>query len=304
MGVDLVRARGGIAFLRGGKRGKHPGEEPGFTRHVQKVLEQAERETQRMGESVMRPEHLLVGLLLHPESVAGDLLRVMDVDLETVRESVLHPEQPAVLLLTCSFCHHKHAGVFSSPTGTSLPAILSERVSICWECLERFYELLQTKQAEAGVAHFRWQIPSKLAGVSFPHSPQALAFLKEEGIRAIVSLSETPPSPDLLATCGLEAAHIPLADFAAPTISQVEQAIECINHFLEHTISVAVHCGAGLGRTGTILACYLVWQGASAQDALLHVRQREPGSVETAEQEAIISQYERHLRVTSPHHEA
>jgi atypical dual specificity phosphatase len=271
LGVDLVRARGGVAFLRGGKPlpGKRPGEEPGFTRHVQKVLEQAEREAQRMGESVLRPQHLLVGLLLHPESVAGDLLRVMDVDLETVREALRHPEQPAVLLLTCS---------------------------ICWVCLERFSELLKTKQAEAGVAHFRWQIPNKLAGVSFPHSSQALAFLKEEGILAIVSLSETPPPPDLLASLGLQAAHIPLADFAAPTISQVEQAIGCINRFLEHTLSVAVHCGAGLGRTGTILACYLVWQGASTQDALLHVRQREPGSVETAEQEAVIAQYERHVR--------
>lgn len=299
LGVDLVRARGGIAFLRGGKPlpGKYPGEEPGFTRHVQKVLEQAEGEARRMGEAVLRPQHLLVGLLLHPESVAGDLLRVMDVDLETVREALMHPEQPAVLLLTCSFCHHKHAQVFSSPTGTALPAVLSERVSICWECLERFSELLKMKQAEAGVAHFRWQIPSKLAGVSFPHSPQALAFLKEEGIGAMVSLSETPPPPDLLASFGLQAAHVPLADFAAPTISQVEQAIGCIHRFLEHTLSVAVHCGAGLGRTGTILACYLVWQGASAQDALLHVRQREPGSVETAEQEAVIAQYERHVRI-------
>jgi atypical dual specificity phosphatase len=299
LGVDLVRARGGIAFLRGGKPlpGKHPGEEPGFTRHVQKVLEQAECEARRMGEALVRPQHLLLGLLLRTECVAGDLLRAMDVDVETVREALMHPEQPAVLLLTCSFCHHKHAQVFSSSTGTALPAVLSERVSICWECLERFYELLKTKQAEAGLAHFRWQLSGKLAGVSFPHSLQALAFLKEEGINAIVSLSETPPPPDLLARLGLQAAHVPLADCAAPTISQVEQAIGCINRFLEHTLSVAVHCGAGLGRTGTILACYLVWQGASAQNALLYVRQREAGSVETAEQEAIIAQYERHLRV-------
>lgn len=36
LGVDLVRVRGGIAFLRGGKPlpGKYPGASPGFTRHV------------------------------------------------------------------------------------------------------------------------------------------------------------------------------------------------------------------------------------------------------------------------------
>lgn len=72
----------------------------------------------------------------------------MDVDLETVRDALAHPEQPAVLLLTCSFCRHKHAQVFSSPTGTALPAMLSERVSICQDCVERFHKLITTKNAE------------------------------------------------------------------------------------------------------------------------------------------------------------
>ena len=55
-----------------------------------------------------------------------------------------------------------------------------------------------------------------------------------------------------------------------------------------------MHCGAGLGRTGTILACYRVWQGDSAGVAIAEVRARRPGSIETAEQEAIITAYARH----------
>lgn len=298
LGVDLVRVRGGIAFLRGGKPlpGRDPSNPPGMTRHVQKVLEKAEQEARLMGEQGVYPRHILLGLMLHPESVAGDLLLAMDVDLETVRNALAHPDQPAVLMLTCSFCRHKHAQIFSSPMGTALPAIFSERVLICSTCVERFHELFVQQKAGTPPSNFRWQIQGKLAGVSFPQSEAALAFLKEQGIRALVSLSEMALAPELLTSLDLQAKHVPIADFSAPTISQVEQALEGIKHFLENNRPVAIHCGAGLGRTGTILACYLVWQGIAGQDAIAQVRAQQPGSIETEEQEALIYQYERLLR--------
>lgn len=58
---------------------------------------------------------------------------------------------------------------------------------------------------------------------------------------------------------------------------------------------IAVHCMAGLGRTGTILACYLVGQGMPAEKAILSIREWRPGSVETLEQEAVVHEYERFL---------
>ncbi len=58
---------------------------------------------------------------------------------------------------------------------------------------------------------------------------------------------------------------------------------------------VAVHCIAGLGRTGTILACYLVGQGISAEEAITTIRKWRPGSIEISEQEAVIYEYERFL---------
>ena len=58
-------------------------------------------------------------------------------------------------------------------------------------------------------------------------------------------------------------------------------------------MGVAVHCAAGKGRTGTVLAAYLVTQGMTAGEAIRKVRELRPGSVETYEQEQMIREWER-----------
>src|SRR6266852_3317966 len=122
-----------------------------------------------------------------------------------------------------------------------------------------------------------------------------LRFLRELGIRTMINLAEEPLPGETLRKVGILIEHIPIVDFTAPTLHQVEQALSMIHFCLDRNMPVAVHCIAGLGRTGTILACYLVGQGISAEEAITTIRKWRPGSVENSEQETVIYEYERFL---------
>ena len=54
---------------------------------------------------------------------------------------------------------------------------------------------------------------------------------------------------------------------------------------------VGVSCGSGFGRTGTVLACYLVSTGLNVSEAIKAVRQKRAGSIETPEQENAIKDF-------------
>jgi atypical dual specificity phosphatase len=109
----------------------------------------------------------------------------------------------------------------------------------------------------------------------------------------LISLTETSPSAASLRRAGLAGVHLPVADFTAPTLDQVAAAVSAIDEFRARGLPVAVHCAAGRGRTGTILAAYLVNRGATAEAAIAQIRAQRPGSIETPEQESIVHAYAR-----------
>lgn len=125
---------------------------------------------------------------------------------------------------------------------------------------------------------------------------QDLAFLKTQGIGVLVNLTEMPFDLEDLKPLGLETLHIPIPDKKAPAAEQIDLFTGFIDERLRVGQCALTHCLGGYGRTGTMLACYLVHCGARAEDALVEMRRLRPGSVETEEQEAAIYDYEERVR--------
>lgn len=140
---------------------------------------------------------------------------------------------------------------------------------------------------------FTWVDKPYLAALGQPRTEQELRWLREQGVDVLLTLTEDPPGRRLVDGAGLMLYHVPIPDMTAPTPEEIDRCLSAIAKAKEHRLGVAVHCGAGLGRTGTILACYFVQEGMSAMDAIKKVRRLRPGSVETKEQELAIKEYAR-----------
>ena len=140
---------------------------------------------------------------------------------------------------------------------------------------------------------FSWIDKPRLAGLARPESADDLVWLREQGIDLLVSLIEDRLRRDWVNEAGLLIVHEPVVDMEAPTQEQLDRCISAIDRALEKKMGVAVHCTAGLGRTGVVLACHLVTRGMSADNAIARSRRLRPGSIETDEQAIAVDEFAR-----------
>ncbi|MEO1171947.1 MAG: ATP-binding cassette domain-containing protein [Myxococcota bacterium] len=136
---------------------------------------------------------------------------------------------------------------------------------------------------------FCWLVPQRLAGCARPglmaEPEQEIAGLQTLGIQCLFGLEETiTVSLPLLAQHGIAHQHCPIVDMGVPTPDAAYESIRALWTAYDRGLKIAVHCRAGLGRTGTFLACALIARGASANAALDEVRRANPRWIQSDRQ--------------------
>ena len=138
--------------------------------------------------------------------------------------------------------------------------------------------------------NFSWLIENKLAGSAIPTSIDEIKWIQEQGIKSIVTIREEPLDEDWISE--MNYLHVLSDDMGVPSFDDLKTSVDYVHEKIQNNEPVMVHCLAGLGRTGTILACYLIkYEKMSAEDAIQHVREKRHGSIQSFVQEELIFQY-------------
>ena len=121
-------------------------------------------------------------------------------------------------------------------------------------------------------------IPNKLSGMPKPEINDLEALSKKE-IKAIVSLLEDGSLVENYSNNGFEKLWLPIVDNQVPTIEQVEKLVEFIDEQNKKGNQVAIHCKGGRGRTGTMIASYLISKGKSYEEAMEIINSKQKDAV-------------------------
>jgi atypical dual specificity phosphatase len=152
------------------------------------------------------------------------------------------------------------------------------------DILRWFYDLIRKRPMNVSF------VDDYVAGSARPFSRAAVLYLKEDlGVESILSLTEKNLDPNLVQ--GMLYKHVAMQNHMIPTIEQLQESVQFLLSQANNKRKTVVHCAAGKGRTGTVLAAYLSKKyGYPAEKAISITREKRHGSVEK-KQEKIIDDY-------------
>jgi atypical dual specificity phosphatase len=156
----------------------------------------------------------------------------------------------------------------------------------------RFHGYLANKPT-----NFSWVIKDGLAGSGMPMTYSQFIWLIRHGIEAIVTIREVPLPSTWFANKTIDYFHLKVEDYGAPSLIDIDATVNYVKEHISDGTPVMVHCAAGKGRTGTILAAYFLKNfNLTAEQAIKKVRELRPGSVQSLPQEKAIEMYEEYLK--------
>lgn len=147
--------------------------------------------------------------------------------------------------------------------------------------------------AAPGNLGLRWVLPRRLGGM---HQPGLLSdidadfrVLSRLGVSRLVTLTERPLALAGVDTRSIVVDHFPIADMGAPDREACLQFLLRLSGDYDAGDSVVFHCRGGLGRTGLMLACFLiVHRDIGGKEAIDLVRKVNPNYIQSDSQFAFV----------------
>jgi atypical dual specificity phosphatase len=141
---------------------------------------------------------------------------------------------------------------------------------------------------------YTWIRPDEIAAGPLP-GPAERDHLAGRGFTVLINLTFNP-----YADPRFEIHTLPIPDGGPPQMSQLVTFCRIVDDALGRGVKVYVHCFAGCGRTGTMLAGWLARrERLTADEAIERLRELRPCSVENRIQEAAVAQWVEHLRASA-----
>ena len=143
--------------------------------------------------------------------------------------------------------------------------------------------------------NFSWLIEEKLAGSGMPTTFDEFHWIVNQGVKSIITMTENSLPDEWVQS--IDYLHVPTPDLTAPDMDRIESTVDFINEQINKGQPVMVHCAAGMGRAGTILACYFIkYKKLTAEKAIEKIRHERPGSIQSEVQELAIGFFEKHVK--------
>lgn len=127
-------------------------------------------------------------------------------------------------------------------------------------------------------------------------SERDVDWLVKKGVNAIISLTEDRVPSTWLNTKNISYKHVPVRNHRAPTTDQLDECVNFIEQNGQDDGKTLIHCAAGKGRTGTVIAAYICHRdNVSAEISIEQIRAIRSASVEknpASGQEQAVKSYE------------
>lgn len=134
-----------------------------------------------------------------------------------------------------------------------------------------------------------WVVPDKLLAGSYPGHPdsalqlQRLEAMYAAGVRTFLNLMEADetdkdqnpfnPYLPMIRQWGepIEMVRMSIVDMNIPTTQQMTAILDTLDQFLLRPDVTYVHCFGGMGRTGTVIGCWLMRHGLANSKNVLEI---------------------------------